>query len=51
MVLTNNTFQAGANHNIRVDASALASGTYLYRIVAEMASRTRVDTGKMVLVK
>ncbi len=51
MELNMNAVQAGANQNIRVDASALASGTYLYRVVAEMASQTRSETGKMVLVK
>ena len=43
--------QAGADQNIRVDASSLASGTYLYRVVAETANGVHEGTRKMVLVK
>jgi hypothetical protein len=45
------SMQAGANQTISVDAAHLASGTYLYRVVAEMQGATRVETGKMLLVK
>jgi hypothetical protein len=43
--------QAGANQTISIDAAHLASGTYLYRVVAEMQGATRAETGKMLLVK
>lgn len=51
MTVPTQAMQAGAGLTIQVDASQLASGTYLYRIVAEMASETRMETGKMLLVK
>lgn len=51
MELAPQSFQAGAKHAIRVDASNLASGTYLYRVVAEMQGSTRVESGKMLLVR
>jgi hypothetical protein len=43
--------QAGANQTVMIDASRLASGTYLYRVVVEMQGTQRVETGKMLLVK
>lgn len=51
MVLNADALQAGADQNIRVDASRFASGTYLYRIVAETANGVHEATGTMVLVK
>lgn len=44
-------FQAGHNRTVRVDGSALASGVYLYRLVAISAADTKVLSGKMTLVK
>ncbi len=43
--------EAGANRSLRLDAARLASGTYLYRVVAAAASETMVGTGRMTLVK
>ena len=43
--------EAGVNRNIEVNASRLASGTYLYRVIAIGASDTNIDTGRMVLIK
>jgi hypothetical protein len=51
MSLQHAGMQAGANQTIAIDAGHLASGTYLYRIVVEMSGVTRVETGKMLLVK
>jgi hypothetical protein len=51
MTMQQTGMQAGANQTISLDASRLASGTYLYRITVEMQGSTRVDTGKMMLVK
>jgi hypothetical protein len=51
MSLHHDGMMAGANQTIAVDAGRLASGTYLYRVVVEMQGVTRVETGKMLLVK
>ena len=45
------TMTAGAGQKVRLDASHLASGTYLYRISARMEAQTVTKTGRMVLVK
>ncbi len=42
---------AGKARNIRIDASGLSSGTYIYRVIADMQSRTSVQTGTFVLIK
>jgi len=43
--------EAGAARTLTVDASTLASGTYLYRVVAQTPTRTLTRTGRMVLAK
>ncbi len=45
------SIEAGAARTLTVDASALASGTYLYRVIARTPTRTLTRTGRMVLVK
>ncbi len=45
------TVEAGAEHKIQIDASGLSSGVYFYRITAELGDQTKVETGKMTLVK
>ncbi len=52
-VMTTATRQiaAGANRSLLLDAATLASGTYLYRVVAATATETWVQTGRMTLVK
>lgn len=45
------TMQPGQDRTIQLDASALASGMYLYRVVADMDGETQVDTGRMTLVR
>jgi hypothetical protein len=41
---------AGAGRTVTLDA-ALPSGTYVYRVTAEMASETRTATGRMTVVR
>ena len=42
---------AGAGQTLTLSPSSLASGTYVYRIVAESESRVMTRMGRMVLVK
>lgn len=42
---------AGAGQTLAVDASALASGVYAYRVVAQTTTRRHVQTGQMVLAR
>ncbi len=42
---------AGASRSVMLDASNLSSGTYLYRVTAKMANATKIQTGRMTLVK
>jgi hypothetical protein len=51
MTLSPATISAGANRTVQIDASRLASGTYFYRVIARMESRTAIETGRMMLVK
>ena len=43
--------EAGAGRAVPVDAGALASGLYLYRLVARAATETFTGTGRMTVVK
>ena len=43
--------EAGANQSMELNAGSLASGTYLYRLVASGAKARHVKTGRMTLVK
>lgn len=51
MLLPAQVMKAGANQKVQVDASRLASGTYLYRVKAQTATDTLIETGRMMLVK
>lgn len=42
---------AGRDVQLRIDASALTSGAYVYRVVAETATGTEAASGKMMLLK
>lgn len=42
---------AGTNRSVRIDASSLASGVYLYRVTATSATEEMTATGRMMLVK
>ena len=43
--------EAGAGHSFQVDGSTLASGVYLYRVIAQTNARTLSHTGRMILSK
>ena len=43
--------EAGAARAVSVDARALASGLYLYRVVARAATETFIGTGRMTVVR
>jgi hypothetical protein len=45
------SMQAGAGKTIQIDASRLASGAYVYRVVARMGDNTKVSSGRMTLLK
>jgi hypothetical protein len=45
------SFSAGPGQQIRIDASDLASGTYIYRVVARNGQTTYVEGGHMTLLK
>jgi VCBS repeat-containing protein len=45
------SFEAGAKKSVSVDASALSSGIYMYRVIARSVSQTHVSTGTMTLIK
>ncbi len=51
MTVPTQKIDAGAKRAVELDGSNLASGTYLYRVIAKMASGTHIDSGRMVLVK
>ena len=51
MALPAQEFEAGANRGIELQATSLASGTYLYRLIATGAEQRHVKTGRMMLVK
>jgi hypothetical protein len=42
---------AGANQILTVDATALSSGIYIYRVQAAFGSNVNIGTGKMTLIK
>ncbi|MXY07077.1 MAG: choice-of-anchor B family protein [Rhodothermaceae bacterium] len=45
------TVQAGKNKTVLLDTGRLASGTYLYQVIARSASNIQTGTGRMVLMK
>ena len=51
MTLPSQTMQAGAKRTVQINASSLASGMYVYRIIAKGVSDTHIATGRMMLVK
>ena len=42
---------SGSDARISIEASSLASGVYIYRVIAVMARRSAIETGRMTLVK
>lgn len=51
MTLPAQNIAAGANRSVQLNASQLASGSYFYRVIARMDSKTFVETGRMLLLK
>lgn len=51
LTVPSQTFSAGSNQTIAVDAASLTSGIYIYRVVSTSATRTYVGTGTMSLIK
>ncbi len=51
MVIPVQEMEAGANRGIALNAASLASGTYLYRLIAVGAEQRHLKTGRMTLVK
>jgi len=51
MTLNEGVLIPGAAREVRVDASALASGIYFYRVTAATPKQKFMDIGKMVLIK
>ena len=51
MSLPAQEFEAGTHRSLELNATNLASGTYLYRIIATGAEKRYVKTGRMTLVK
>ena len=51
MSLPAQEFEAGANRSMEIHVMNLASGTYLYRMIATGAENRHVKTGRMTLVK
>ncbi len=51
MTLPAREFEAGANRTLELNAINMASGTYLYRMIATGAESRYVKTGRMTLVK
>ena len=43
--------EAGAGRTLALDAAGWASGVYLYRVVAQAATATRIRTGRMILAR
>ncbi len=51
MSLPDRFLPAGAGQRLHVDASTLSSGSYVYRVTAEMGRTKSIASGRMVLVK
>ena len=51
LTLGGQSIEAGSNRTVELDGSLLASGTYLYRVIAKLEGGVEVQTGRMVLIK
>jgi hypothetical protein len=51
MALPAEAFSAGSARSIQLNALQLSSGTYFYRVIARSEKNTKVETGRMLLVK
>lgn len=44
-------FQAGRSHQIQLDASSIASGVYVYQVIAQGSQATYTESATMTLIK
>ncbi len=51
MTVPSTSIQAGAERSVDIDAAALTSGVYVYRVIAESNADSMIKTGTMTLVK
>ena len=51
MTTSQQFFEAGENHQVRMDASALATGSYVYHVIGVTGTATLSQTGRMLLLK
>ena len=51
MAIPSQVFLAGTGHRIDVDASSLASGVYVYRVLARGVTKSHAATSTMTLIK
>ena len=51
MTIPSQQFLSGTNQTVQVNASGLSSGIYMYRLIAEGAQSTYVQSKKMTLLK
>ncbi len=51
LTIARQQMQAGTQQSINVDASALASGVYIYQVLAKTGANNFVESGKMILLK
>jgi hypothetical protein len=51
LVVQDGEMQAGTNRLVQIDGSRLASGLYIYRVIADLNGERQVETGRMTLVR
>ncbi|MEX2400480.1 MAG: ice-binding family protein [Rhodothermales bacterium] len=51
LTLPSTMVQAGADRSMQFDAGSMASGIYIYRVIATSATNTMVESGRMTLLK
>ena len=51
LVAQDGEMPAGTNQSVQIDGSRLASGLYIYRVIADIDGERQVETGRMTLVR
>lgn len=51
LVAQDGEMPAGTNQSVQIDGSRLASGLYIYRVIADIDGERQVATGRMTLVR
>ena len=51
MTVPSREIEAGAKRAVEINAARLASGAYLYRVIAKSVSGTNIASGRMMLIK